>query len=126
MCCACLIRTRNGIAFPRTARCLRGAALRPPRGLIAACFAMLLAFADGQPRAVLSPIGHGTRAAIVFAVGASIGWFVDREHRWQRLRLERVETERRSSAARMLSAQEGERVSSRASFMTRSARASPG
>jgi two-component system sensor histidine kinase UhpB len=47
---------------------------------------------------------------ILFAVGASIGWFVDREHRWQQLRLERLDGERRTSAAHMLSTQERERV----------------
>jgi len=102
---------RNGIAFlyslPVALVALR---FGLKGGLAGACFAMLLVFADSNAELVLSPIGHGTRAAILFAVGASIGWFVDREHRWQRLRLQRVETERRASAARMLSAQERERV----------------
>lgn len=102
---------RNGIAFlyalPVAFLALRFG-LRG--GLLGASFAMILVFADGNPELVLSPIGHGTRAAILFAVGASIGWFVDREHRGQQQRLERIEAERRHSAARMLSAQEGERV----------------
>jgi signal transduction histidine kinase len=102
---------RNGIAFlyslPVALVALRFGLVG---GLIGAGFAMFLVFVDSNAELVLSPIGHGTRAAILFAVGASIGWFVDREHRWQLLRLQRVETERRASAARMLSTQERERV----------------
>ena len=102
---------RNGIAFlyslPVALVALRFGLLG---GLIGAGFAMFLVFLDGNAELVLSPIGHGTRAAILFVVGASIGWFVDREHRWQQLRLQRVETERQASAARMLSTQERERV----------------
>lgn len=102
---------RNGIAFlyavpiAALALCfgLRG-------GLLGAALAMVLVFADGNPELVLTPVGHATRAAILFIVGASIGWFVDREHHWQRERLDQVEAERRASAARMLTAQERERV----------------
>lgn len=102
---------RNGIAFlyslPVALVALRFGLIG---GLLGAGFGMFLVFLDGNAELSLSPIGHGTRAAILFVVGASIGWFVDREHRWQQLRLQRVETERQASAARMLSTQERERV----------------
>ena len=102
---------RNGIAFlyslPVALVALR---FGLKGGLAGAGFAMALVFADNNAELVLSPIGHGTRAAILLVVGASIGWFVDREAHWQQLRVERIETERRASAARMLSTQERERV----------------
>jgi PAS domain S-box-containing protein len=55
-------------------------------GFAVAVIATLLVALDSEPQLTLSTLGYATRVAIVFMVGLLVGWFVDRERRWQELR----------------------------------------
>ena len=55
-------------------------------GIVAAVVGTLLLFLDSSAELALSSIGVATRISMLFSVGLLVGWFVDRDTRWQRLR----------------------------------------
>ena len=55
-------------------------------GVVAAVVGTLLLFLDSSAELALSSIGVATRISMLFSVGLLVGWFVDRDTRWQRLR----------------------------------------
>jgi len=55
-------------------------------GIGGALFGTALIFAHGNDQLDLGPVGLLTRVGILFMVGGMVGWFVDREQRWQQLR----------------------------------------